>query len=140
MSNKVTNYHMDLCMNKTYAIEDLYKMSGKLDHSYDGLTVTIDNFYENAEDLYDHLMGRQYPMWKYNSERQSPNGIEYNDCRIVDKTGRPCAGRVYDFKHSKFQDVPSSNCSNRTHGWTSCGCGLCCLIAICSRASVTHSK
>ena len=48
-------------MTKTYAIEELYKVSGKIDHTFDGFCITVDNFYENAEDLYDHLMGRQYP-------------------------------------------------------------------------------
>lgn len=90
-------------MNKTYAIEDLYKMSGRLNPVFDGFAVTIDDFYENAEDLHDHLTSRQYPMWKYNSERESPNGVEYNDCRIVDKTGHPT--RLQDNDMQRVLDV-----------------------------------
>jgi len=116
-------YNMDLCMTKTFAIEELYKVSGKIDHTFDGFCITIDNFYENVEGLYDHLMGRQYPMWKYNSERNTPNGVEYNDCRIVDKIGHPTRLHDNDMKrvesicqkyfhkgHYNYNDLLEFNC------------------------------
>ena len=50
-------------------LDQLYKMRGSFDnHTFDGFCLTIDDFYENAEDLYQHLINRQYPLWKYNSE------------------------------------------------------------------------
>ena len=38
-------------------------------------------------------MNKDFPLWKYSTERNSKNGIEYNDCRIVDKIGHPT--RIY---------------------------------------------
>ncbi len=71
-------------------LDQLYRMRGSFDnHKFDGFCLTIDDFYENAEDLYQHLINRQYPLWKYNSESNTRNGIDYFDCRVVDKVGHP---------------------------------------------------
>ena len=75
-------------MNKTYKIDDLYKVRDNFDnHEFDGFCITIDDFYENADEIYEHLTNRQYPMWKYNTESSTKNGVDYNDCRIVDTVG-----------------------------------------------------
>jgi hypothetical protein len=60
------------------------------EHNY----VVIDNFYDDPESIYEWITNRQYPLWKYNPERKSNNGIRYNDCRITDKVAHPT--RLYD--------------------------------------------
>ena len=72
-------------------------------HEFDGLVLTIDDFYENAEDLYEHIMNRQYPMWKYNPESSTRNGQDYLDCRIVDKVGHPT--RIYENEHQRLLNL-----------------------------------
>ena len=68
----------------------------------------IDNYYENAEDLYQHIVNKDYPLWKYNEERDTPNGIDYLDCRIVEKIGHPTRqyensmNRVLELCRQKF--------------------------------------
>ena len=54
-------------MSKPIILDELYKMKGSFaDAKFDGFCLTIDDFYENAEDLYQHITNRDYPMWKYN--------------------------------------------------------------------------
>ena len=75
-------------MKSVVDLDQLYQMRGSFNnHTFDGFCLTIDDFYENAEDLYEHITNRQYPLWKYNSESNTRNGIDYFDCRIVDKVG-----------------------------------------------------
>ena len=83
-------------MMKPYITEELWKLSPHLEPVFDEKTqvVTIDNFFANAEDIYDHLSNRPVPMWKYNSERESRNGIDYLDCRVVDTVGH--SNRLYE--------------------------------------------
>jgi len=76
-------------MSKVFAWDNLLKQSDNWDISYDGFALTIDNFYENPEEIYEYLMTKDYPLWKYSTERNSKNGIEYNDCRVVDTIGHP---------------------------------------------------
>ena len=41
-------------------LDQLYKMRGSFDnHSWDGFSIVIDDFYENADELYTHLINRQ---------------------------------------------------------------------------------
>lgn len=87
----------------TYAIDELYKLNAKLEHTFENDCITIDNFYENPDAIYDHLMKRDYPLWKYNPERKSPNGIDYNDCRIVDKVAHPT--RIYENENQRVLDI-----------------------------------
>ena len=42
-------------------LDQLYKMRSFDNHKFDAL-FDIDDFYENAEDLYQHLINRQYPL------------------------------------------------------------------------------
>jgi hypothetical protein len=82
-------YYKGLVMKKTYALDELFAVNPKIEHTYENGVITIHNFFENPDDIYEHLQNRQYPMWKYSTERNSPNGTVYNDCRITDKIGHP---------------------------------------------------
>ena len=91
-------------MSKPIILDELYKMKGSFaDAKFDGFCLTIDDFYENAEDLYQHLINSDYPMWKYNPESPTRNGVDYYDCRIVDKVGHPT--RIYETEHQRILDV-----------------------------------
>ena len=74
-----------------YSIDTLYKQSADWEvewneeHGY----YIIDNYYENPEAILEHFEKRDIPLWKYNEERESPNGVDYIDARIVDKIGHP---------------------------------------------------
>ena len=74
-----------------YSIDSLYKQSEDWDIEWheDLQCFTIDNYYEDPEAVYTHITQRDIPLWKYNEERDSPNGIDYVDARIVDKVGHP---------------------------------------------------
>ena len=75
-----------------YSVDTLFRQSDSWEIEFDRDTnvIYIDNYYENPEDVYQYIKQRKYPLWKYNEERgDSPNGIEYLDCRIVDKVGHP---------------------------------------------------
>ena len=80
-------------MSKVFAWDNLLKQSENWEVSYDGFALIIDNFYEQPDAIYQYLMNKDFPLWKYSTERNSKNGIEYNDCRIVDKIGHPT--RIY---------------------------------------------
>ena len=64
-----------------YSIDTLWKQSAEWDVSWDDdlQCFMIDNYYEDPEGIYNHLQKRDIPLWKYNEERQSPNGIDYVD-------------------------------------------------------------
>lgn len=79
---------------KTFVLDELFKCSATFNAEFDGEVLTIDNFYEDPDTLYEWIRNRDYPMWKYNPERNSKNGIEYNDCRITDKIAHPT--RLYE--------------------------------------------
>ena len=70
-----------------YSIDTLFKQSADWDVQWDEKLecFIIDNFYENPDDIHDHFMKRDVPLWKYNEERNTPNGIDYIDARFVDK-------------------------------------------------------
>jgi len=100
---------------KTYIHDELFKMSEKWEPTFDGLTITIDNFYENPEAIHDFIMNRQFPMWKYSTERKSLNGIEYNDCRIVDKIGHPT--RKYFGEMERLLDICRKHFHKGRYDW-----------------------
>jgi hypothetical protein len=89
--------------DKTFVLDDLFKFSSNFNAEFDGFALTIDNFYENAEDLHDWIQNRQYPMWKYSKERPSRNGIDYNDCRITDKIAHPT--RIYETEMDRLLNI-----------------------------------
>ena len=74
-----------ICRMNFYSIDTLLHNQIDWDIQYDEKKkcVIIDNYYENPEDVYEFVQKRDVPLWKYNEERQSPNGIDYLDsyCR-----------------------------------------------------------
>tara|TARA_A100001015_G_scaffold38437_1_gene42271 strand:- start:7672 stop:8367 length:696 start_codon:yes stop_codon:yes gene_type:complete len=91
-------------MNKAFITDDLFEISKKIDPQWDGHTITIDNFYENAEDIYEWLENQQYPLWKYNPDRETQkNGVEYNDCRLVSRI--PHITRRFTQKMDMIYDI-----------------------------------
>lgn len=70
---------------KAYDYDVFMELSTKWDVSFDGTAITIDNFYNNAQEIHDHLVKRNYPLWKFDKDHDSVNSINYNDCRIVDR-------------------------------------------------------
>jgi len=82
---------------KPYAIEQLYELNSQWEPQWDeeNQVLTIDDFYANPNDIYDHFMSRPVPLWKYNTERKvTSNAVDYNDCRITDFVGHPT--RLYE--------------------------------------------
>ena len=110
--------------NNVIILDELYKMRPSFDNAeFDGWCLTIDDFYENADDLYDHLMARQFPMWKYNPESNTRNGIDYYDCRIVDKVGHPT--RIYHNENQRLLDVARRYYWKGEYNWSGlyeCNC------------------
>ena len=51
-------------MSKAYALDERFKQSEDWDISYDGFALTIDNYYENPEEIYEYLINVDYPLWK----------------------------------------------------------------------------
>jgi hypothetical protein len=91
-------------MNKVYSNDELYRLSPILKPEFRDGVIYIDDFYENAEDIYDMITSRSYPLWKYNAEAgETRNGIDYYDCRIVDKNGHPT--REYFNEHNRILDI-----------------------------------
>jgi len=50
-------------MEKYFDLDELFVHSPRLEPQYDGFVMTIDNFYENAEDIYTWLKEQRYPYW-----------------------------------------------------------------------------
>ena len=91
-------------MTKAFNVEDLYKVSETWTPEFRDGVLYIDNFYEDPEAIHEHLTNRDFPLWKYNGERgDSRNGIDYNDCRIIDKIGHP--SRVYHANMQRLLDI-----------------------------------
>jgi hypothetical protein len=74
-----------------YSTDSLFRPSETWDVDWDAdnQVMTIDNFYENADDIHHWITNRDYPLWKFNEERDSANGNVYNDCRISDLIAHP---------------------------------------------------
>lgn len=91
-------------MSKPYAIDNLYKFRSDFsNHTFDGEVIIIDDFFENAEDIYNHITNRDYPLWKYNPESRTRNHIDYNDCRITDTIGHPT--RINEIENQRLLDL-----------------------------------
>jgi len=88
-----------------YSIDSLFKQSAEWEVSWDSELECffIENYYEDPEAVWNHLTRREYPLWKYNEERQTPNGIDYIDARIVDKIGHPT--RLYNNAMERVLDI-----------------------------------
>ena len=92
-------------MNKVYSNEELYRQSEKWEPHFceEKNLLWIDNFYENPDRIYEMLMARPFPLWKYNPESNTRNGIDYNDCRVVDSNPHP--SRQYFRDHERLLDI-----------------------------------
>lgn len=90
-------------MNKFFDFDQLYAFNKEWQPEYDGLVLTIDNFYANPNQILEHLQHRQYPMWKYNPERNSRNGVDYFDCRITDLIAFPTRKYFADMDRVLFE-------------------------------------
>lgn len=77
-------------MRMPFNQDEMFKLGSRFNPIFKDNVVYIDDFYENPDVIYDHLMARDYPLWKYNGEReQSRNGHDYFDCRICDNIPFP---------------------------------------------------
>ena len=88
---------------QSYCYENLLETSENWNISYNDNVIQIDNFYKNADDIYNHLNNRNYPLWKYDKQTNTRNGIDYNDCRIVDKIQYPT--KSYLTAHNKIVNI-----------------------------------
>lgn len=88
---------------KTFVLDELFKFNSNFIADFDGEVLTIDNFYEDPDTLYEWIKNRDYPMWKYNTERNTRNGIDYNDCRITDKIAHPT--RIYENEMERVVNI-----------------------------------
>jgi hypothetical protein len=101
-----------------YSIDHLWKQSAEWDIQWHEETesFSIDNFYEDPEAVYNHLSRREIPLWKYNEERESPNGRDYIDARIVDKIGHPT--RLYDNSIERVLDICREKWHKGRYDWS----------------------
>ncbi len=74
---------------KIYSNDTLFRFSEKLDPRMEDDVLYIDNLYENPNAIYRWLEHQHFPLWKYSEERDSFNGKDYNDCRLIHKIGFP---------------------------------------------------
>ena len=88
---------------KPLILDELFKPSAKFQAEFDGFCLTIDNFYEDPDTLYEWIRNRDYPMWKYNTERNTRNGHTYYDCRITDKIAHP--SRLYENEMDRVLNI-----------------------------------
>ena len=103
-------------MNKVYSNDELYRLSPVLKPEFRDGVIYIDDFYENAEDIYDMITSRSYPLWKYNAEAgETRNGVDYYDCRIVDKNGHPT--REYFNEHNRILDICRKHWHKGDYSW-----------------------
>ena len=59
-------------MSDYYSIDTLYRQSAEWDITYDNENevIYIENYFENPHAVKKHISEREYPLWKYNEERQ----------------------------------------------------------------------
>lgn len=75
---------------KSFVIDELFKVSSHWKPELDDYVLYIDDFYENPDDIYDYMMNRNVPLWKYNPEdKLCRNGVDYIDARSIDRIGYP---------------------------------------------------
>ena len=55
-------------MSEYYSIDSLYRQSADWEIRYDNEheVIYIDNYFENPQEVKQHISQRQYPLWKYN--------------------------------------------------------------------------
>ena len=102
-------------MDKTFALDDMFKFSSKLESSYDGFALTIDNLYEDPDRLYDWINSQSFPFWKYNPERNSSNSKVYNDCRLVFNIAHPT--RTYFSEMERILNICRKHYWKTNYNW-----------------------
>ena len=90
-------------MSKCYDNDILFRPSEKWEPQWDGEVLTIDNFYENADAIYQWLTNQDYPLWKYNPESSTRNNVDYRDARLIHKIGHP--SRQYHGNMERLLDI-----------------------------------
>ena len=57
-------------MSEYYSIDSLYRQSADWEIRYDNEheVIYIDNYFENPQEVNQHISQRQYPLCKYNEE------------------------------------------------------------------------
>jgi len=70
-------------MGQPFSIDKMFRPSPQWNVQYDkeNQVITIDDFYEDPDTIYDWLTNADYPLWKYSEEIETLNGKVYNDCR-----------------------------------------------------------
>ena len=89
--------------SRVYSNDTMFRFSPKLEPRMEDGVIYIDNLYENADDIHAWLENQDLPLWKYSEERQSRNGIDYNDCRLIHKIGFPT--RLYHQQMQMLTDI-----------------------------------
>lgn len=91
-------------MRKPLIYDEFLKMRPQFDNvRFENNCLIIDDFYENPEEIYEHLRNRDYPMWKHNLERDSDNGERYLDTRIIDRIS--FATRVHQAEQERILNM-----------------------------------
>lgn len=98
------------CDMKVNSYEELFKLNDSAKIEFVDNCIYIDDYYENIDDIYDYTFNRPlYPLWKYDPERVTRNGIDYNDCRFLDNI--PFWTRTMEMDVERMQNI----C--RQHWW-----------------------
>jgi hypothetical protein len=72
-------------MKQPINFDDLFRFAPEWNVDWDeqNKTITIDNFYEDPDAIYEWLQQQDYPRWKYFGEDTTRNGKDYDDCRLI---------------------------------------------------------
>lgn len=92
-------------MSKPITFEDfLQTRSNYGNHKLiDDFCIVIDDFYENPDDIHHYLSNRDHFRWKYDPESGTRNGIDYDDCRVIDKNAWP--SRKYCAEEDRLKNL-----------------------------------
>ena len=102
-------------MSKCYDNDILFRPSEKWEPQWDGEVLTIDNFYENADMIYQWLTNQDYPLWKYNPESSTRNNVDYRDARLIHKIGHP--SRQYHGNMERLLDICRKYWHKGNYNW-----------------------
>jgi len=76
-------------------LDAIFKLNEHRKVTRTGELISIEDFYDDPDYIYDWVMGHPKPYWK-KYDRETRNGIDYNDCRLV-------------YRHSGQNDIYLSN-------------------------------
>lgn len=99
-------------MKQPINFDTLFQFAPEWDVNWDGdnKTITIDNFYDDPDAIYEWLQQQDYPRWKYLDEDNTRNGIDYDDCRLIHSWS-------YGLKHNTQNYFGSILDTCRRHFW-----------------------